>query len=270
MLETINNAIKIVKEIQENSRDALKSLNAMETALKKGNFEKIGASIENDEFANLFKTLNLLNILSELKSRYGNYISGLRMDFDKKFLLICRELNMNGVKGDSMSEFRIQGILSLKINFQKRFAEIKTFARSKRIKSMDPTIIAHELKKELVRLFDRPFEPKLFLNSLFSAYQKLQSESKKNVLIKDVHRILWLEKQKDIFFESSDSAKMISYPLDEFSIDLGKLIQSGVQSLDNGYICRISLGSGGINIYRTDGDFNAYKFLEFSKGGENV
>ncbi len=270
MQDLVSNAFKIIREIQENSRNALKELKAIKKTFEKNDFTKLGVLIESSRFENALKALNLEQIHTEFKDVHQRYIAAMRLEFDKKFLSVCNELNLKDVTGDSMSEFRIRGILSVKINYPKSYAEIRTFARSKRIKSTDPTKIAHELKTEVTRLFERPFEPRAFLNSLFIAYQKLYTESKKTILLKDVHRIFWLEKQKDDFFESSEPRKMVLYPLDEFSVDLGRLMESRFQSLENGYVCRISLGSGGVNIYGKDGNFNSYKFIEFKRGGDNA
>lgn len=270
MQDLVINAFKIIKEIQENTRHALKELKAVKKVFESGNFIKVGTLIESVGFENALKALNLQKTHDELRAAYGRHITGLRMQFDKNFHSACDELNLKEVKGDSMSEFRIRGILSVKVNFKKNFAEIKTFARSKKLKSIDPVKVARESKHEVERLFQRPFEPKMFLTSLFEAYQKLKTESKKDVLLKDVHRILWFERQKDSFFDTSDRTKIVPYPLDEFSVDLGKLMESKVQGLDNGYICRISLGSSGVNIYGSNGNFNSYKFLEFVRGGNNA
>ncbi|GAG13344.1 unnamed protein product, partial [marine sediment metagenome] len=162
-----------------------------------------------------------------------------------------------------------RGILRLRVNFQKNTAEIRSLAVSKKMKSLDPKIIAFEVKSEVDRLFERPFNTHDFLNTLFKAYHRLRTESSNVVLLKDVHRLLWMGKQKEGFFETSNPKQLIPYPIDEFSVDLGKLLESKDRSLSSGYICRLSLGSGGVNIYNPSGDFNAYKYIEFVKGGKD-
>ena len=270
MKDVLNKADHAIKGIQENSRYLLKELKALKKTFDMGDFSKLGNLIQNDRFENALKAIGLESLFNEIKNKYQGHITNLRIKFDNKLISACHELDLKEIKGNSMNGFQIRGILRLKITFQKNISEIKTFVLSKKLKSLDPIIISRELKKEFGRLFERPFDPKEFLILLFKAYQQLTNESKKTVLLKDVHRILWMEKQKDGFFENSDPKKLISYPLDEFSVDLGKLMESKVQALYNGYVCRVSLGSGGVNIFKRNGEFNAYKFLEFVKGGENA
>lgn len=270
MREILEQASQIVTKNYENSKNALKKLRTLETALEKENFTKLAAQLESSGFKNSLEALNLQNIYNELKEAFEKHTISLRMDFNKKFPSTCEELNLRDVKGDNTGGFRIRGILHVRVDFRKKITELKTFARSNKIKSLDPKKIAQESNEEIVRLFNRPFEAKNFLSELFRSYQKLQTESKKTVLLKDVHRIQWVEKQKDDFFETSDPAKMTPYPLDEFSIDLAKLMESKVQTTGDGYACKISLGRDGIIIYRGNGDFNSYKFLEFVKGEESA
>lgn len=273
MQEVLNSALQVIAKVQENSKRASTELKKIKMLFERNELSKLSVQVESNSLKNVLDALNLQELYNNLREEFKKYIekytASLRVEFDEKFLSTCQNLNLRDIKGNSMSEFRIQGILHIRIDFRKKIAELKTVARSKKI-NLDPIKVAHESKKEIDRLFGRPFDSKSFLMDLFKAYQKLQTESKKTVLLKDVHRIMWLEKQKDNFFETSDSAKMISYPLDEFSIDLSKLMESRVQTTNDGYTCKISLGSGGINIYRSDGNFNSYKFLEFAKGGNNV
>ncbi len=270
MRDLLSKAEQTIKTIQENTRYALKEIKAIKKTFDKGDFSNLNSLIQNNRFENTLRALGLESVYTQIKNKQQEYLASLRIKFDEKLISACHDLNLNDLKGNSMNEFQIRGMLRLRVNFQKNISEIRTFANLRKIKSLDPTVISRELKNEAERLLERPFEPKKFLNLIFKAYQQIQTESKKTVMLKDIHRMLWVERQKEGFFETSDLKKMVSYPLDEFSVDLGKLMESKVQSLDNGYLCRISLGSGGINIFKRNGEFNAYKFLEFVKGGENA
>ena len=267
MKETLAKLNQDIKQIKENIGQAVKDLKTIEKALAKGDLLGLGTIIHGNRLENALKSLGLDSSFQEISDKYQRQMAGLRMDFDNKFVLACNELGLEGIKGNSMNEFHLKGILRLKINFQKNISEIKTFIRSKKLKSLDPTVIGREFKRETDRLFGREFNPDLFLKNLYNAYKILRSESKNIALLKDVHRVLWMEKQKVGFFETSDPKKITSYALDEFSVDLSRLMDSKVQSLENQIFCKISLGSGGINIYEADGQFNAYKFLEFTEGG---
>jgi hypothetical protein len=215
------------------------------------------------------KKFGFADVYDSIKEKCNQLASTFRLDFDKKLIAACQDANLRDIVGNSMDGFRFRGIVALKLYFQKGYAEIKSSTYMKKISSLDPVYISKELKKEIDRLFERPFDAMIFLKSLFNAYQHLFTETQKRVLLKNIHKQLWLEKQKDDFFEMSDPRKMTQYLLDEFSVDLGKLLTSKIDTLDNGYKCNIHLGAGGINIYKPGGDFNSYKYLEFERRAEN-
>lgn len=270
MEEVLDKALQLVTEYQKSIRVASNDLKKMKKLFEKGDFSNLATFLDTYSLKKTFETLNLQGIYDELKISINQYIAEQRIEFDKKFLSRCQDLHIGDVSGDSTSEFRIRGILHVRISFQKNVAELKTFARSRKIKSVDPINIASEIKNEINRLFNKPFDSANFLAKLFKAYEKLQNSHQELVLLRDIHKNMWIEKQTDIFFEASDPAKINSYPLDEFSVDLSKLMESEAQTTKDGYACKISLGSGGINIYRSDGSFNSYKFIGFVKGGKDA
>lgn len=266
MEEILNKILKKISISISNSKSAFKELKKIKMLLEKENLTKLTSQVESKNLKNILVSLHMESLYNELKEKLKGYTASGRMEFDKKFLSSCQKLNLGDVKGDSMNEFQIRGILHVQIEFNKNIATLKTFTCSKKIKSLEPAKIAQECEKEIKRLFNRSFEAKKFLTELHKSYQKLQTEPpQKIVLLKSVHRNMWLERQKNDFFEISNPAKMVSYPLDEFSVDLSKLIESGITKTDDGYVYNISLGSGGVNIYASDGSFNCYKFLEFVK-----
>lgn len=269
MKDVLSKIEKDIKSIGDNLRFAQKQMKSIRNLYDNADFLKMGIVINNSLFAGAMQKLGLDNLYTELRGKQNEYASSSRISFDNQLILACNGINLKDVTGNSMDGFRIRGIVGLRLYFQKGYAEIKTSALSKRIESFDPLQIAQELKKEIDRLFERPFDAKIFLSMLFKAYKQLETDTNKSVLLKEVHKVIWIEKQKDDFFEASDAKKIVSYPLDEFSVDLGKLMESKIYVLDNGYSYKIALGSGGVNVYRPSGEFNAYKYLTFERRGGN-
>jgi len=263
MKEAVSKTERALKQIREELHKGQKDLKAISNALDKGDFSKFGQIVNDNRFAGALKSLGVESLLNEIRNKYSKHMTGLRMEFDAQFISLCNSMGLQDIKGNSMKDFHIRGILRLRINFQKNVAEIRTFVKSYKIRSLDPSVISEELKREFNRLFNRPFDPKDFLVNLFKAYQRMKTDSMRPILLREVHKFLWTAKQKDEFFDTSDPKKLLSYPLDEFSVDLGRLLESEVQTLDNKYSCKLSLGSGGINIYQRNGEFNAYKYIEF-------
>jgi hypothetical protein len=206
----------------------------------------------------------------QLKKAFDTQVGRLRIDFDKKFLEACERNQLHGVKGNSMDGFRIMGIIAVKVNFAKSLSEVGTFVVSKKINTLSVEKVIAKIREEMNRLFDRPFEPEKFLQTLHDAYEAIRRGLSANALLKDVYRQIWFGKQNQEFIETANPTKMIAYSLDQFSVDLGRLFEAKVRRLANGLECIISLGAGGINIYGKDGNFNSYKFIEFRKGGDNV
>jgi hypothetical protein len=269
MENIIDSVILNLQKIKSASSNTLKLFMRIKSMVEKGDYSKLDDYLEDTEFRKSLKMLNLEESYVELKQAYEKRRKNLRIDFDREFIDACHQLNMHQITGSSMDQFRFGGILQVKVNFSKNRVDIKTFARQKSFKSLDPQNIAKELQKEVKRIFQRTFEPAEFLSNLFRAYKNIYTEQNKVVLLKDVHKIIWMDQQSKNFFEKSDAKKMIPYPLDEFSVDLAKLIKSKTHTLENGWTYKISLGAGGINIYSEDGGFNSYKFIEFIKGDNN-
>lgn len=270
MEELIKNAIDIIDKMNAEAVKAGKVLKAMQIAHVAGNFANLAGIFEKGTIKESLSHLQLNELYEQLKRAFDINVAHLRLEFDKTFLEVCKQIGLNDVKGNSMDGFRIRGIIGVKINFTKSLSEISTFILSKKFNSLDPHKIAEKVKEEVSRLFERPFFPEDLLQSLYQAYLDIRKESSSVVLLKEVYRLVWLKKQKQEFLETANFSKMLPYTLDQFSIDLGRLIESKTRKTNTGYECVLSLGAGGINIYTPDGNFNSYKFLEFRKGGANV
>ncbi len=266
MEEILENAINVISNINTCATQAVKELKKMQSLFSAGNFIQLNSILEKGVFKESLEHLKLDDLYASLKKAYEKQMGQLRIEFDKKFTEACNRNGIANVQGNSMDGYRIKGIIFVKINFTKNSSEIGTFVLSKKINTLAPDKIADAVKTEITRLFERPFIPMDFLKNLFHVYQELRKESSGVLLLKDVYNILWLKKQKIEFLETADPSKMVLYTLDQFSVDLSRLIESRIQKLENGYECVISLGANSINIYGSDGNFNSYKFLEFRKG----
>ncbi|MBA3018270.1 hypothetical protein KJ932_06350 [Patescibacteria group bacterium] len=269
MKELIERSIKTISNINKQSKTAFKEIKKIKSLYSKGDIVKIINIVEKEEFNQLFIDLKIEHIYEEINGAIQNYFSKIRKEFDYKFKNKCVELGINELDGNSMEQFRIKSIISVKINFSKNTCQIGTFAETKRFNCVDPTTVALKVKDEFKRLFERRFEPKEFLKELYEAYNKSKTYNNNQVLLKDIHKNIWVNIQRNDFFEKSDARKMQSYPIDEFSVDLSKLINSKIKSIDGDYEYHLSLGSGGVNIYMNDGAFNSYKYIEFKKRGSN-
>lgn len=263
MEEKFDDIINELLQIQKDSKNALVRIKKMKTSFSKGDLTKLIEGFENDELEYLISKYNLTDKFEEIRGIFASYKSKLRTDFGPKFIEECKKNDIDRISGDSMNQYRIKGIINVKIIFSKNICEISTFSNKIRIKSVDPIFIANEVIKEYKRLFKRDFNPDQFLDNLYEAYIKLRNKTNSQVLLKDIHQEIWMQIQKKDFFIKSEPSKMIAYPLDQFSVDLSKLIRLKGERVINSKKCNLSLGKDGVNIYSNDDSFNSYKFIEF-------
>lgn len=269
MENILKNAVSVISDMNFQAAQAARDVKKMQTFFSAGNLAQVFALLEKPSFVQSLERLKLTDLYADMKKAYDRQIAQVRIEFDKKFIEICNQIGVTSIKGNSMDGFQIRGIISVRINFNKNISEVGTYVISKKLNTLSPKKVAEEVRAEITRLFERPFIPMEFLKSLYQAYEEMRRESSRTLLLKDVHRVLWLKRQSPELIEKANPSKMVIYALDQYSVDLGKLIESGNKRLDNGYECIISLGANAINIYGSDGNFNSYKFLEFKRGGDS-
>jgi hypothetical protein len=260
--------IEKLNQKQKHCKSAISRVRKIKNAFSKGDLKKLNDEFEKNELEHLITKFDLKNEFDKIKQTFHSYKSKIRMEFDSNFVNECKQLGLDNIAGNSMDQFRIKGIIHTKINFSKNVCDISTFAKTKRVKSVDPKYIAKEVYKEAKRIFERKFDPEKFLSQLHEAYKSIKTKSTSQVILKEIHQAIWINNQRQGFFEKSEPNKMVAYPIDEFSVDLSRLIDSKVDRLRNGLYCKLSLGRDGVNIYRSDGSFNSYKFIEFIMEGK--
>ena len=120
MKDIIEKAIMNLKKIQMVSKNTLKTLNKIRATIEKGDYSKISSFIDNLDFQNSMKELRLGDLYAEFKRKYDNYLGKIRLEFDKEFIEACNYFNLKNITGNSMDQFRVQGILHVKVNFSKK------------------------------------------------------------------------------------------------------------------------------------------------------
>jgi hypothetical protein len=173
------------------------------------------AQIQIDNYRTEFKS-----VLSQMAQEAG---LPFEMDFPKFFIL----------KG-------IEGQLDL-IN---RKTSINQFT----LKSMNPKRIIATAIKLKRNLYDMPFEPQIFINSLFQCYKNiLKKENYKIGDVVPIHQLytdyVW-SLQSKTFFQNMDKGKFRGYSVEQFAVDLWRFFESKGAFAEGEYRIRLNSGRG--------------------------
>lgn len=193
----------------------------------------------------------LRQALQQVKKEKHSRVTEIKMSFTPHFRELCSRFDLVPVEGDEIKGFTVKGIFTVKINWDKVTSYIGTILQPPpvRVLSINPEKIVSSLQRLYKELFDRPFDPEEFLSSLYDAYHKAGGTSGKDILIKNVQPLV--NKRKD-----------------EFSIDIWKLMASGILTTKDGARVRFSHGMGGMPVYDGKGGLKCYKFIRFEENRE--
>ncbi len=152
--------------------------------------------------------------------------------------LLREELTDCSIDG-RFPEYRINNVLDLRLDERKNRAIINTSFCRETVNEISVPTVAEKVREQLRRLFDRPFDPQAFLDQLYKAYRlALVQEGKPSgevVNIFTAHKFAVCLRQSAKVFTDASARHFQPYLPDEFAIDLGKLLQSGITQTPQGY-----------------------------------
>lgn len=201
-----------------------------------------------------FAVISLIEQLRKLQSPNMQGIAELEKDVKEKAneqINHYRDLLAHALKDDGCTiegrfpEYRVNKIIEVRIDEHRFQAKVGTRFHTE-VVSGDISVItvAELIRKEVQRLFNRPFEAREFLKMLWQSYLlALTFEGKPQrvgeyVRIWSVHKFMVILKQKESAFSDPTCKKFIPYLPDEFAVDIGKLLAEGVAQTDQGYKLR--------------------------------
>ncbi len=115
-----------------------------------------------------------------------------------------------------------------------------------RLKSMDPKRIISTLVKLKRSLYDAPFEPQVFIDSLLQCYKEiLKKEGLGAGDVVPIHQLYIdyvLSLQSKTFFQNMDKGKFKGYSIDQFAVDFWRFFKSDVSTAEGGYRIRLNPG----------------------------
>ncbi|MBF0286908.1 MAG: hypothetical protein HQM14_03750 [SAR324 cluster bacterium] len=126
------------------------------------------------------------------------------------------------------------------------FANRQTTVNDKKLKSIDPKRIISTVLKIKRQLYDRPYDPKKFIDDLYQVYRTLVKDRKKTlghpIPIQEFYREYVMSLQSKAFFQNMDKGKFKGYSLGQFAVDIWRYFQAGTGGTSGKYA--LHLGSG--------------------------
>jgi hypothetical protein len=173
-----------------------------------------------------------LELIEDLKARAAEADLPIEIDFPRFY-------GLKGIEGN--------------IDFGGR----QTVVNGKTIKSVDPRRIIAAVRKVKQQLYDRPYDPKTFIEGIYQTYAALVE--KEGVSLGDAvpmqrfyleHVILL---QSKAFFQDMGKGRVRGYGLDQFAVDLWRYFQAGTGGTKKGRALQLRPGRNQA-LWLIDGD----------------
>lgn len=203
-----------------------------------------------------FAVISLIEQLRKLQSPNVQDIAELEKEVKEKAdeqIKHYRDLLAQALKEDGCTvegrfpEYQVNKIIRVQLDEQRYQAKIGTRFHTETVRDdISVVTVAEAVRKEVKRLFGRPFNAKEFLQTLWQAYLlALTSEGKpqragEHVRIWSVHKFTVMLKQKDATFTDPMGKKFEPYLPDEFAVDIGKLLAEGIEQTTQGYYLHLT------------------------------
>ena len=213
--------------------------------IEKNDFFQLDELLSQKQAADIMADVNfdLCSIIfEELRKFAENQIENYRLKFKSTLLQLAEEANLP--LDVDLPRFSVLKGIDGRLDFATR----KTTINQVVIKSIDPRrIIATALKLKR-NLYDTPFAPQTFIDTLLQCYKEILKKEKRGT--GDVVQITQLyidyvwSLQNKTFFQNMDKNKFKGYSMDQFAVDIWRFFASDIKSSTDGYRIRLNPGRG--------------------------
>ena len=126
------------------------------------------------------------------------------------------------------------------------FADRCTRINKKMLKSIDPRRILTAVQKWKQQLYDKPYDPVKFIDSICGVYlQIIEKENLpkgRSIPIQSFYLAYVISLQSKTFFQNMDKSKFKGYSLEQFSVDLWRYYEAGIAGSSQGYTMQLAPG----------------------------
>lgn len=248
-LEDVRNQLEeILKPFQqEQARRQKKSefVKKCIQSIEKGDFFELDELLKNKYAQDLLEDENFVqckSIFPYLKSYADEQIENYQLQF-KEGLIEAAEKAGIPIKVEYPLFSSLNGIEG-KVDFASR----TTVINQTTIKTVDPKRIIAAALKIKQKLYDSPFDPQKFIDSLFACYQETLNKSGQAIgnaaSIQPLYTDFVLSLQSKVFFQNMDKGKFKGYSIEQFAVDFWRFFSSDVTSTTEGYLVKLASGRG--------------------------
>ncbi len=237
---------EIVKPFQQELNRRQKSSDFIKKciqSIEKNDFFQLDELLKSKQVGEVLEDTSLrdcASIFSQLQAHADEQIERYKSEFRSGLLQAAEKAGLP-ITVDVPRFFVLKGIEG-EVNFatrQTKFGELT-------IKSFDPKRIVSVALSLKRKLYDSVFEPKPFINSLFTCYQEILKKEKQGmgdaVSICQLYTDYVWSLQSKAFLQNMDKAKFKGYSVEQFAVDFWRFFTSDVSSTEDGYCIRLAPG----------------------------
>lgn len=180
------------------------------------------------------------SVFESLAAYADEKVEQYRIKLVEDLTMLCQEAELN-IQID-FPEFTVLKGINGEIDFGARCTRIN----KKTLKSIDPRRILTAVSRLKGQLYDRPYDPQKFIDSLYQVYlemvEKDQLKVNAAVPIQQFYLAHVLSLQNKNFFQNMDKGKFKGYSLDQFSVDIWRYFQAEIGGTSQGYELQLTPG----------------------------
>ena len=138
------------------------------------------------------------------------------------------------------------------------------------LKSIDPRRIVTALLRLKKQLYDRPYDPRTFIDGLYGVYaefiKKENLAPETRVPAQHLYLAYVLSMQSKTFFQDMDEGKFRGYSVDQFGVDLWRYFQAGIEGTSTGHVFTMRPGRiSALWLIDTDGEKRRITGISFEE-----
>lgn len=203
-------------------------------------------------------------IFSQLRKFAETQVDNYRVKFKDTLIQLAEEAGLP-LKMDFPRFSVLKGIKG-ELDFSTR----STTINDTKLNSIDPKRIISTATKLKCKLYDAPFEPQKFIDSLFQCYKEILKKAGQGIGdVVSVHQLyidyVWSLQSKS-FLQNMDKGKFKGYSVEQFAVDLWRFFESDISAAEGGFRIKLNPGRGrSLWLFECTGEERQITTVQFAK-----
>ena len=150
------------------------------------------------------------------------------------------------------------------------FSARRTTINRKVIKSIDPRRIVAAAVRTRRELYDGPYDPRTFIDSLYRTYSEILKKENgalgQSIPLQRFYIDHVLSLQSKTFFQDMEKGKFRGYSLDQFAVDLWRYFQASIGGTSEGHALQLRAGrNNALWLIDSDGHKRSFTAISFQE-----